>query len=296
MSHGNRLGKDPLSRDGASSAASGRQALRHILDLGLDAPNAEPACEPASPPMDAPVNVPVGAPADESANNALSAAAIEPVDERVDASVSAAISAPGDTTGSAPESHPEQAPDRGAIYREVAGKFSEAMDILSRLAAQAGVWAWGTHAGESGEGDSLLFMRLMAAYAVLPGREGVDVEAFLNDVRDHWGECSLSLSLNLGGALLPLERAFTLARALQASLDGFCRPGKHGAALLNLDASFTRQGSLKLRLHGYRDYFPARESVFEAPGAESLVELARQEGVSLLFICTEETAELAVIV
>jgi len=270
MSHGNRLGKDPLSRSGTTDADAGRQALRHILDLGLAPTGTGVACDPGS----------------GSEGDATGASFAEP--PRTPA---------GPPAGSpASTAAPESAPDKGAIYREVAGKFSEAMDILSRLAAQAGVWAWGSHPIESGEGDSLLFMRIMAAYCVTPDGEGVDVAAFLNDVRDHWGDRNLALSLDTGAALLPLERAFTLARALQAALEGFCRPGRHGAALLNLDAAFTGRGGLKLRIHGYRDYFPSRESVFGAPGAESLVDLARQGLASLMFICTEETAELAVIV
>ena len=188
---------------------------------------------------------------------------------------------------------PESAPDPEVVYKEVAGKFSEAMELLSGLAASAGVWAWGA---QSGEGESFLFMRLMAAYAVTPQGEGVNVEGFLNDVHDQWDRYNLNLSLDVNGVLLPLERAFAMTRGLQAALDGFCKPGKHGPALLNLDATLTPRGTLKIRLYGYRDYFLSREPAFESKGAEALVDLVRSGAASILFSCSEKTAELTLLV
>jgi len=193
-------------------------------------------------------------------------------------------------TGAALPEKPQA--DPSAIYKEVAGKFSEAMDSLSRMAASAGVWAWGER---SGEGDPFLFMRLMAAYGVGPQGEGVDLQAFLYDVHDHWERHDIRISLFLDGIVIPIERAFNLARGLQACLDGFCGQGKRAPAPLTLTAGLTASGRVRLRIHGSREHFPSGDPVFGTRGAETLAELARTGAVSILFTASDQNAELVVI-
>lgn len=116
-------------------------------------------------------------------------------------------------------------PDASEIYREVAGKFSEAMESLSRMAATAGAWAW---SGQAGEGDSFLFMRLMAAYSVTPQGEGVDFAAFLRDVSDHWERFDLGVVSDGSAGMIPLNKAFTLSRCSRPRWRGSAGPA--GAA------------------------------------------------------------------
>jgi hypothetical protein len=224
-----RLGKDPLAEKAAQASSAGREALRHILDLG-----SEPEAQTPAPAL----------------------------------------------------------PDRSDLYREVAGRFSEAMDSLSRMAASAGVWAWGERAGD---GDPLLFMRLLASYGTGPQGEGVDLAAFLHDVHDHWERHDIRIALSFADVFIPMERAFNLARAIQACLDGLCgRPG-HAPHPLTMAARVDASGRIRLRLYGPARYFPASAPALASREAEPLTELARSGAVSLLFTRLKEIAELAVI-
>lgn len=190
-----------------------------------------------------------------------------------------------------PPAGPETKPDASDIYREVAGKFSEAMESLSRMAATAGAWAW---SGQTGEGDSFLFMRLMAAYSVTPQGEGVDFGSFLRDVSDHWERFDLSVVSDGSAAMLPLNKAFTLSRALQSALEGFCWPGRRGTAVLTLYAGLDARGRAFLRIAGPRRFFPLDGSLAEARRAAPLLELARCKAAAVRFATSELYAELAV--
>jgi len=181
--------------------------------------------------------------------------------------------------------------DASAIYREVAGKFSEAMESLSRMAATAGAWAW---SGQTGEGDSFLFMRLMAAYSVTPQGEGVDFGSFLRDVSDHWERFDLCVVSDGSAAMLPLNKAFTLSRALQSALEGFCWPGRRGTAVLTLYAGLDARGRAFLRIAGPRRFFPLDGSLAEARRAAPLLDLARCKAAAVRFATSELHAELAV--
>jgi hypothetical protein len=223
MSAGNRLGKDPLALAASQPASPGREALRHILDLGTSPQKSTPA------------------------------------------------------------------PDHTAISLDVAIKFSEAMEQLSRMAASAGVWAW----GGPDEGDPFLFMRLMAAYSVSPEEEGVNLQSFLLDVHDSWESHDITFHSELGEELIPIGRAFDLARSLQAVLGGFCAQGKITKAPIVMSASLTAKGLIHLKVSGPRNLFPKREPTLETKGAESLVGLARSGVVSVMITYTEEKAHLA---
>lgn len=178
--------------------------------------------------------------------------------------------------------------DHTAISLEVAKKFSEAMEQLSRMAATAGVWAW----GGPDEGDPFLFMRLMAAYTVSPEGEGVNLQSFLQDVHDSWEGHDITLFSELGDAVVPIDRAFDLARSLQAALGGFCGQGKIPTAAISMNASRTPEGCIRLQLSGPRHLFPQREPTLEGKNAEALIGLARSGVVSVMISYTEETAEL----
>ena len=182
----------------------------------------------------------------------------------------------------------DTAPDHAAISLEMAQKFSEAMEQLSRMAATAGVWAW----GGPDEGDPFLFMRLMAAYTVSPQGEGVNLESFLQDVHDSWENHDITLFSDLGDVLVPIDRAFDLARSLQAALGGFCGQGKIATAPIAMGAWLSAQSRINLKLSGPRHLFPEREPTLEAKGAEALVGLARSGAVSVMIVYTEKTAEL----
>lgn len=187
---------------------------------------------------------------------------------------------------------PQAAADPADVYREVAGKFSEAMDSLSRMAASAGVWAWGER---SGDGDPLLFMRLLTSYGCGPQGEGVDLAAFLHDVHDHWDRHDIRISLGFEGVFIPMERAFNLARAVQACLDGFCAGPARATRPLTMAARIEASGRVRLRLYGPPAHFPDRDPALASREAEALTELARSGAVSILFTRREEIAELAVI-
>lgn len=183
----------------------------------------------------------------------------------------------------------DPAPDHTAISLEVARKFSEAMEQLSRMAATAGVWAW----GGPDDGDPFLFMRLMAAYTVSPQGEGVNLESFLQDVHDSWENHDITLFSDLGNELIPIDRAFDLARSLQAVLNEFCVQGKITTAPIVMSASFTATGLINLKISGPRSLFPEREPTLETKGAKALVGLARSGVVSVIITYTEEKADLA---
>jgi len=199
-----------------------------------------------------------------------------------------------DMPAPAPQAAPQADPE--SVYKDVAARFSEAMEHLSRMAAASGAGVWGAQCGQSGSGDTLPFMRLMAAYRVLPDGEGVDVQAFLSDGHDKFAGCDLVLKAGLPGVLISLPRAFALARGLQAALECFVRPRADGASLLTLEASLTPRGSLKTRLFGCREHFPRDDKPFSSDGGAVLAELARSGEASVLFTCSEETAELALLV
>lgn len=190
-----------------------------------------------------------------------------------------------------PMGTPGPEPDASEIYREVAGKFSEAMENLSRMAATAGAWAW---SGQTGEGDSFLFMRLMAAYSVTPQGEGVNFGSFLHDVSDHWERFDLGVVSDGSAGMIPLNKAFTLSRVLQASLEGFCWPGRRGTAVLTLYTGLDARGRAFLRIAGPRRFFPLDGSLAEARRAAPLLELARCKAAAVRFATSELYAELAV--
>jgi hypothetical protein len=178
--------------------------------------------------------------------------------------------------------------DHTTISQEVAKKFSDAMEQLSHMAATAGVWGW----GGPDEGDPYLFMRLMAAYTVSPEGEGVNLQSFLQDVHDSWEGHDITLISELGDAVVPIGRAFDLARSLQAALGGFCGQDKITMAPISMHASRTPEGRIRLQLSGPRHLFPQREPTLESKNAEALIGLARSGVVSVMISYTEETAEL----
>lgn len=248
---GSRLGKDPLSRP-ASAGASQSASGGQALRHILDL-GQPPSVSPAGGPPDL---------------------------KNVDCLPS---------TPETPASGPE--PDASEIYREVAGKFSEAMESLSRMAATAGAWAW---SGQAGEGDSFLFMRLMAAYSVTPQGEGVDFGSFLRDVSDHWERYDLCVVSDGSAAMIPLNKAFTLSRVLQSTLEGFCWPGRRGTAALTLYTGLDARGRAFLRIAGPRRFFPLDGSLAEARRAAPLLEPARCKAAAVRFATSELYAELAV--
>ncbi|MFP5221087.1 MAG: hypothetical protein ACLGSA_02225 [Acidobacteriota bacterium] len=186
---------------------------------------------------------------------------------------------------------PRPETDASEIYREVAGKFTEAMESLSRMAAAAGAWAW---SGQTGEGDSFLFMRLMAAYSVAQKGEGVDFGGFLRDVSDHWERFDLGVVSDGSAGMIPLNKAFTLSRVLQCCLEGFCWPGRRGRAAMTLYTGLDARGRPFLRLVGSRRFFPLDGSLSEARGAAPLLELAKCKTAALRYMSSELYAELAV--
>lgn len=184
-------------------------------------------------------------------------------------------------------------PGNEVIYREVAGKFSEAMENLCSMAAAAGAWAW---SGQSGEGDSFLFMRLMAAYTVTPQVEGVDFRAFLHDVADHWDRFELDVRVDPAVGVIALKQAFTLSRALQAAVEELCWPGRNGVAAMTLAVALDARDRVVMRLYGSRRFFPMQEALAEAKRAVPLLELARCGAIAARLACSDQDAELSMTV
>lgn len=168
--------------------------------------------------------------------------------------------------------------EREALYREVAGKFSEAMEHLSRMAATAGVWAW---SAQPGEGDSLLFMRLLACFVAAPGEEGVDLSAFLREAAELWRSQDLHADPQDRPALVSLERGFSLALALQAVLESLRPPGADDARPVRLAADTSPAGRARVRLAGPAWRFPASLAEARRRAGEPLEELARSGAVGV---------------
>ncbi|GFK94100.1 hypothetical protein NNJEOMEG_01939 [Fundidesulfovibrio magnetotacticus] len=188
---------------------------------------------------------------------------------------------------------PELSPgNREAMRQEVVQAFSRALDRLSVLAAEAGAWAWG------GEGDSLAFLRLMACHVSEPGAEGVDLAAFLREAPDLWPRRGLSVAPGLERVVVPLERGFRLALALQAVLDGLPDAGgkrsRTPAPLFaRLDATAT--GKARVRLAGpCRRFADPDEDYLRGPG-RALSDLSREGAVCVAFTRGAEWAELSIL-
>lgn len=81
---------------------------------------------------------------------------------------------------------------------------------------------------------------------------------------------------------------------LQASLEGFCWPGRRGTAVLTLYTGLDARGRAFLRIAGPRRFFPLDGSLAEARRAAPLLELARCKAAAVRFATSELYAELAV--
>lgn len=188
---------------------------------------------------------------------------------------------------------PEARADEGEIYKDVAGRFSKAMDRLNRLAASAGAR---NRKGGPDEDDPLLFLRIMAAYTVRPLGEGVNLASFLHYFHDLWERHRIRIFLDLEGIVIPVEQAFHLGRAIQACLGGFSGRAEAPSPALTLAVGMTGSGRVRLRLHGPNPRFPGGAPGLRAAAARPLVELARSGAASVLFTHGENTAELTVTV
>lgn len=168
--------------------------------------------------------------------------------------------------------------EREALYREVAGKFSEAMESLSRLAATAGVWAW---SAQPGEGDSLLFLRLLACFVAAPGEEGVDLAAFLREAAELWRGQELHAEPRNRPVLVSLERGFSLALALQAVLESLRPPGADDARPVSLALDASPAGRARVRLVGPAGRFPGDLAGACSGAGDPLEELIRSGAVGV---------------